>query len=56
MENLGVEYIVMKKVQEYPNLYKKHFPEYVDPRKDEEAWDEIAQYVACVKDMPAFTG
>lgn len=56
MENLDIEYIILKKVQEYPNLYKKNLPQYVDPRKDEEAWDETASYISRLKRLPAFSG
>lgn len=56
MANLDIEYIILRKVQEYPFIYKKNLPEYMVHTSEDDAWDEIAAYVARVKHLPAFTG
>lgn len=53
---MSIEELIIHKVQQYSWLYKKNDKDYVNNYKDDEAWVEIAAYVAKVKNMPSFTG
>lgn len=56
MSYASIEDIIINQVQQYPWLYQKNHPDYVNKYKDDEAWDAIGAYVAKKKNMPSFTG